>query len=290
MANTILVILLTQIDKVLLSRLLTLEEFAYYTLAGTIALILYLIVGPISQSAYPRMVEFVSQKNETGLSHLYHQSAQLVTVLAAPIAVVFIFFPEGVVFAWTGDITISKSVSPLLSILALGFLLNSFMQIPFYTQIANNWTGLSLQTNLTAVTVLIPAVLYIAPRYGAIGAAWIWVALNIGFITIVVPLMHRKLLPNEKWNWYIFDIFLPVIGIVIATILIRQFQPIDYKNRTEWLFYLVVVSIFGNIVGVLLAKQVRVKVKIIALKMSNIIIPILFRKPLDGQYSAKKNW
>lgn len=282
MANTILVILLTQIDKVLLSRLLTLEEFAYYTLASTISLILYLLVVPVSQSVYPSMVEFVSQKNETGLSSLYHRSAQLVTLLTGPIAIVLIFFPEGVVYTWTGDINIALRVSPILSILALGFFLNCFMQIPFYTQIANNWTALSLKTNLIAVILLIPSTMYIVPLYGAIGAAWIWVVLNIGFITIVISLMHRKLIPKEKWAWYIFDIFLPVIGIVITAILVRQFQPIDYNNRTEWFLYLVVVSLFGNIVVVLLAKHVREKVIIIALKILNIILPTSLRKPFNG--------
>ena len=45
MAITLLALLLTQVDKILLSRLLTLEAFAYYALAGVMANALYMLDG-----------------------------------------------------------------------------------------------------------------------------------------------------------------------------------------------------------------------------------------------------
>src|SRR5580704_9508151 len=46
MAITILSLLLTQVDKILVSRLLTLEIFAYYALAGVVVTALNLMTGP----------------------------------------------------------------------------------------------------------------------------------------------------------------------------------------------------------------------------------------------------
>jgi len=46
--------ILTQEDKIVLSRLLPLDAFGYYTLAATLAAGLMLIVGPIVNLAFPR--------------------------------------------------------------------------------------------------------------------------------------------------------------------------------------------------------------------------------------------
>ena len=81
---TFLATLLTQVDKVLLSRLLTLESFGCYILATVVAGVLSFIIGPITQAIYPRMVDLSTQNDQYSLVSTYHQGAQLVTVLTAP--------------------------------------------------------------------------------------------------------------------------------------------------------------------------------------------------------------
>ena len=97
MATTFLALLLTQIDKVLLSRILSLEAFGYYTLAATVAAAIMLLVSPIAQAFYPRFTELVAREDSTGLAHNYHFSAQLVTVLAAPGALMLAVFGRDLV-------------------------------------------------------------------------------------------------------------------------------------------------------------------------------------------------
>lgn len=58
----VLAVLLTQVDKVLLSRLLSLEYFGYYTLSATVAGGLYLLIGPITQAFYPQLVEHSARR------------------------------------------------------------------------------------------------------------------------------------------------------------------------------------------------------------------------------------
>lgn len=73
MGVTLLAILLTQIDKVLLSRLLTLEAFGFYTLAASVAGVLYVVTSPVTNAFYPRMVELITCDDQSALASLYHQ-------------------------------------------------------------------------------------------------------------------------------------------------------------------------------------------------------------------------
>lgn len=238
MGITFLAILLTQIDKVLLSRLLTLEDFGYYALAATISGALYLIITPVTTALYPRLVELATLSDRVRLGAIYHRGAQLVTLLVAPAALVLAFFGEGVLFAWSGSADLALRAGPILSALSLGNLLNGLMYMPYQLQLAHGWTSLTFKINVVAVALLVPAIFWIVPRHGALGAAAAWIGLNAGYVLIAIHLMHGRLLPAEKWRWYWHDVSLPILGAVAALLSLYGLRPDELHNRVDWLVFL----------------------------------------------------
>jgi O-antigen/teichoic acid export membrane protein len=265
---TFLAILLTQIDKVLLSRLLTLEHFGYYTLAASVAGVLYMAIGPIAQAIYPRMVELASGENQAALVSVYHQAAQLVTVVTAPATVLLSAFAAGVVYMWSGNAELAQHTAPILSALAIGTFLNGLMWMPYQFQLAHGWTSLTLKVNVVAVAVLVPAIFWVVPRYGAAGAAWIWVALNAGYVLVDVQLMHRRLIPREKWRWYFSDVLMPVAGAIGIMLLALRLRPTTYGNRWQWFTFLSLTGVLALATSALLASTVRLRFRPYASKQS----------------------
>ena len=235
---TLLALLLTQVDKILLSRLLTLEAFGYYALAATVAGALYLFMAPITTALHPHLVSLVARGDEAGATAAYHHAAQAVTVFTLPIAVVIAFYGEGLLFAWSGDAKLARSAGPILAALALGNALNGLMHVPYQLQLAHGWTGFAIKVNIVAVALLVPAILWVVPLYGALGAAWVWIALNAGYVVAGIPLMHRRLLPNEMWHWYVRDTGLPALGAGAGLALLSAFKPTDLTSRLGWLLFL----------------------------------------------------
>ena len=222
---TLLALLLTQVDKILLSRLLKLSEYGYYTLAAVVAGALYMLVGPITQAWFPRLSALHASNNTASLIKTYHQGAQLVSVVMGSAAVVLIAFAEPILHLWTQDADLAHRTAILVSLLSLGNLLNGLMWIPYQTQLAYGWTGLAVRTNIVAVLIIVPAILWITPHYGAVGAAWVWVSLNAGYVLIEIHFMHRRILTAEKWCWYIQDTFLPILSAVVVALLSRWVMP-----------------------------------------------------------------
>jgi O-antigen/teichoic acid export membrane protein len=225
MAITVLSLLLTQVDKILVSRLLSLETFAYYALAGVVVTALNLMTGPITGALYPRMTQLAASGDQIALRGVYHQGAQLVTVLTGSAAMLLIAFGERVLRLWTGNPALAQKVAPLVAALALGTLVNCLVLIPYQLMLAHGWTSLTLGFALVAVVILVPALLWTVPRYGPIGAAWIWVALNAGHLIFTIPLMHRRLLPREKWRWYREDVGIPLVAAAAAVFVCRWAMP-----------------------------------------------------------------
>ncbi|WP_126455648.1 oligosaccharide flippase family protein [Sulfuriflexus mobilis] len=256
MTITLLALLLTQVDKILLSRLLTLELFGYYALAGTVANALYMLIGPIANAFYPRFTELVTRGDEIALRSAYHQGAQLATVLMGSAAIVLMVFGDRVLLLWTADSALSQHVAPLLSVLALGTLFNGLMWIPYQTQLAHGWTTLTIKINSVAVAVLVPGILWAVPKYGAIGAAWVWVALNTGYLIFGIYFMHRRLLPKEKWRWYCKDVAIPLVTATATAALCRWAIPAEMSKIVE-LAILMIVSVCVLIAAALTAPMVR---------------------------------
>lgn len=221
-AITFLSIMLMQIDKLMLSKLVSLEDFGYYALAASVAGVLYFMATPISIAVSPRLTELVAKGDQQTLIETYHRASQWLAALLIPAALVMAAFAEPLLQAWTGDSSLAKQVAPLLALLALGTLCNGFMFVPYSTQLAHGWTGFAVRMNIVAVVFIVPAILWAVPRYGAIGAAWIWLALNAGYVLIAIHFMHRRLLPDEKWRWYWGAIFKPLIAGSITVLALRQ--------------------------------------------------------------------
>jgi O-antigen/teichoic acid export membrane protein len=217
---TLLALLLTQVDKILLSKLLSLKEYGYYTLVAIVAGGLYAIITPITQSFYPRLCELHARNDQVGLINIYHKGAQLISVFAGSVAIVIIVFSETFLRLWTQDSELAQRTKTLLSLLMLGNLLNGLMWIPYQTQLAHGWTSLSIRINIIATAIIVPAILWVTPRFGAEGAAWAWVCLNTGYVLISIHFMYQRILRTEKWRWYVQDVFIPLLaGITVASAL-----------------------------------------------------------------------
>ncbi|MFH1706575.1 MAG: oligosaccharide flippase family protein [Planctomycetota bacterium] len=213
---TVLATILMQLDKVILSRMLSLEMFGYYTLAYVIAMTLTRFVVPVFSAAYPRLTNLVALGATVEIKELYHKSAQLVSVLVLPVALVVAFYSKEILLLWTQDPAAAGHTHVLVSILVIGTALNGLMHIPYALQLAHGWTRLTFLVNLVSVLVLAPLMIILARSYGAVGAASVWVILNAGYVAAAVPIMHRRLLPAEKWHWYLVDVGLP-LGVAVIT-------------------------------------------------------------------------
>lgn len=239
---------LTQIDKVVLSRFLSLEAFGYYALAAVAASSLHYLVGPVFTATFPRFSALAARGDQGEiLRERYHAVAQFTSVLVLSAALVLIVFAPRIMELWTGDPQTAERTALLVRILAAGTALNGLIHIPYALQLAHGWPSLTLYVNSIAVIVMIPAATLLARWGGAPAVAALWAALNIGYVTVLVPLMHRRLLRGELWRWYCLDIGLPLAGGLVSVLVWWWLIPADVPAL---LLGLLLVSASASTLGV----------------------------------------
>lgn len=257
---TILAILLTQLDKIILSKMLSLEMFGYYTLATLVATSVYIMVFPIQSALFPRFSQLVSKGDDKELARLYHQSCQWVALAVMPVTGLIALFSQQILLLWTGDQDVVTHTHALVSLLIIGSSLNAMMQLPYSLQLSHGWTKLALYMNLVSVAVLIPCMVYLTSLYGAIGAAIVWVLLNAGYVLIGIQLMHRRLLKAEKWNWYFQDFATPLTGVLVVALPAYLWHP-EIDNTLLQLLWLAMTLVASWTVAALLTPVSREALK-----------------------------
>ncbi len=213
--------ILVQLDKVILSKILSLEIYGYYSLASLVAMSIYRFVSPVFNAIYPKFTTLVASESIKEIIVLYHKSSQLVTVLVMPIAIMLSLFSKEILLLWTQSVITADNTYLLVSILVAGTALHAIMYVPYALQLAYGWTRLALVFNSILVIIQIPLMFILTNKYGGIGAACVWVILNIVYLIINIPLMHRKIMPAEKMKWYFDDLLYPFIAALFIALLGR---------------------------------------------------------------------
>jgi len=216
-------VLVTQADKLVLSKVLPLADYGYFTVAVLVASSVVIVCNPISGALMPRMTRLQAEGQHDALIAVYRQATQLVTVTAIPVALVLIFFAPQVLWAWTGDANLMQRAAPVLGLYAIGYAFLAVGAFPYYLQYAKGNLRLHLIGNVLFVLVLIPSVIWAVTHYGMTGAGWAWLLANIGYFLLWTPLVHRKFAPGLHSGWLWGDIARPAALPLTAAALAARF-------------------------------------------------------------------
>lgn len=203
-------IVFTQLDKVILSKILGLEEFGHYMLATVVVSGLYVLITPIFNVVYPRFSELVATGDTEKLTSLYRQGSRLTASILFPIAMVLALFSEDLMRVWTGNPGLALSVAPIISILVIGSALHGIMHFPYALQLSYGMTRLPLTINSILMLILVPLIVYFALTYGAQGGAIAWLVLHVLYVILGTWLTHSRLLKGLGGRWLFQDVGIPL--------------------------------------------------------------------------------
>lgn len=253
---SILAVILGQLDKVILSKLLTLESFGYYSLAWRVVSGFYLLIAPVQSALFPRFSQLAALGDQEELARTYHRGSQMMSVIVLPIAAVLAAFPGELLELWTLNPVVAANTGSILAVLAAGTAINGLMSLPTSLQLSFGWTRLVFFTNVVAVALLAPAIYVASYRFGGLGAACIWLVLNAGYVVFMLPIMHRRLLVDHLGRWLLHDVGAPLAAVLVIVGGFRLLvdMPDSYGKMIAGI---VAVSIAAALAAVFAAPEIR---------------------------------
>lgn len=217
-------VVVSQTDKLLLSSLLPLADYGRFSLAVLAAGGLLLLTGPIVTVLVPRLTALHGQGNDDAMLTLYRQATQWAGLLVWPACAVLACYAEQVLWVWTGNAELAAQAAPTLRLYALGNAAMALGAFPYYLQFARGQLRLHLVGTGLFVMLLLPCLWWAVARHGAVGAGWAWFAVNVAYLALWVPLAHAKQVRGLHGRWLLHDVA-PIAVLAIAGVTSSQWLP-----------------------------------------------------------------
>ena len=213
--------LLTNLDKIILSTTLSLAAFGYYSLAWLLGnTVMGRLSGPVFNAYYPRIAQLKEGGNTELMMKSYEQGCKAMSIIAVPFSLWLALYSHSILLVWTKNNTLADEAFGALSVIAIGTMINVFMQIPYAIQLAHYLTRIAILQNTIAIFFISPLTWYLATNYSLTIAALPWVIINVIGLFFVVPLIYKRLnLPGLK-HWYGRVLIIPILyagGTMLAT-------------------------------------------------------------------------
>lgn len=221
----VLYMLLTQIDKLAVSKMLPLETFGYYMLAVALARVPRMLASPIGAAVFPRFTGLVAADDRNGLVGLYHRATAWVAVAVIPGGLTFVIFAGDFLLSWTGNVSAALQAGPTAALLIVGEVMQAITVLPYYLCLAHGSIRLNLQIGIASVVVVTPLLILLITKYGIVGAGISWVVMNSCTLLPYMYLVHRRFMPGELRRWCLRGAVLPLISALPCVLLGRWLVP-----------------------------------------------------------------
>lgn len=234
-------VLLTQTDKLILSGILSLSEYGYFSLVALVAGGVTILSGPIAQSISPRLTLLYAKGEKYELIKLYGAASQLAILITLSVASIIGLYAKPLLYSWTGDIQAATWGANVLLWFALGNGVLGVAAYQYYLQVAFGNLKLHVIGSTISAVIQVPLIYYIAINYGAEGAGIAWFSFRSIWFLCWTPVIHRRYLPGFHLNWLVTQILPIIITVSLASYAITSLFPLDLNQNRFILFLKMIV-------------------------------------------------
>ena len=217
--------ILVQTDKLVVSKMLPLEIFGYYTLAGSLAMAPTILANPIGLAMFPRLTGLVSMGEKDTIKRLYHRACELVSVVVLPSALTLALFAGQFIFAWTGSVVIAGQAGLVASLLLGAQIMRAITILPYNLAMAHGQTKLILQIQVLSIVIITPLSIFLINRYGILGGGIALLIMTLCTFPLYMYYLHCHFLPGELRMWLLRDIGRPFVASLPIILLGRWLLP-----------------------------------------------------------------
>jgi O-antigen/teichoic acid export membrane protein len=217
-------LVLSQVDKVVLSKTLDLEHYGYYMLASTLAACMYMLVGPLYNLFFPVVSNLIAQNKTDELLAKYQFSSALLASCVFPLTLYLVLFFPQLVGLWLHNPDAIEQVSSIAALLVFAATLHAVMHLPHALIMASGVSRAYLAMYLGLIVLSFPITMFLSIRYGAIGGAWGQIILFVSYAVAGTWITHRFCLKGYALNWVLKDIGPPLAVVAFFAVVAYGFK------------------------------------------------------------------
>ena len=200
-AISVLAMIITQVDKVVMSKFLAIGVVGYYALAFNIISKMKAFTGASALAAFPSFSGYSRGERHDVLLSQYQKLQNLNAVVN------FLVFAGFAILQYpVYSYFLNKEAAGLLTLptlfLCIGSYMNSMVNIPYTLSIAAGAPDITLRSSLYSLVFVTPITIFLTVKWGMLGASLGWLIFNIFAFFYTIPRICRKCIKISVGSWY----------------------------------------------------------------------------------------
>jgi len=241
-------------DRIVTSKLFSLRDFGYYSLASMISQLPVLISLPIVIAIFPVLTKAISEHDKPYMITTFKRFSFIVSCITWPICIVILLYSKDLILLWTHSKGIEafeiNKIQLVAKLLTVGSTFLALQLMPFYLLLANGLTKYTIKQNIIQVMFVIPALYISIKLFGLTGAGVPWLIINLMAMIYLIYIITSKFIPGNKLKEFIFPaITIPalvsfLVGIVFYFITLNAARGVYV---ILYAFILVILCLLLNV-------------------------------------------
>lgn len=246
--------LVTQLDRAMVSKFLSLEDLGYYALAYNVAIGISLLQTAINNASFPAFSEAYGGNNYNDLLRRYNKTSQLMGYLSLVPCLILIFYGNEFLAWWVSADAAHGAYIPM-AFLAFGFYLSAMVSSSYIMSIAHAKPSVALKINAVGLIFYVPMLYWLTNQVGINGAAGCWLVLNVYYLITLFPRVQIHILNQHVWPWLKVNMlqFLILGLLVFGTI--NVFVSTLQQAWITWIALITSVAIYALLGFKMLSKE-----------------------------------
>jgi len=242
-AVAVLSMAITQMDRLFVSNMLSLQQFGYYSLAYTAGIAISLLQTSVNNAALPSLAEAASHGTPE-LAARYDKVSELTSFAVALPCALLVFFGGDILRVWVNQ-DAALNAGPPLAFLAIGFFINAAVSSAYLSTVATRNASIPATVNAIGAVLYAPLLFGLIKMWGPIGAATGWAIFNASYILTFVPTVHRKVLRETYAPWLLHGLVIPAATAGAAVGAMKFLSDLFGMTLITWAGFLLAIPLYA---------------------------------------------
>lgn len=240
---SMLSVIQTQADKLIISKLLPISFVGYYSVVYTGLARTSIIADSVSQAVFPSFSSLFKKNNHLDLDSQYWKLQDFISIFTIPLFALmpFIAIPF---FGYIFNAEIAQQLFLPFIFLSAGFYMHSTVVIPYFFSLAVGKPGITAKMNFYALFIILPVTIALIYFFGLAGAGFSWVFYHLFVYVYGIRRICRECLHIVPKEWYLHIIKIVFPAIIIYGIVWFGTQLFNLKS----IIYLLFSYFFASII------------------------------------------
>lgn len=180
---SILWVLVNQSDKLVLTNVMSLKDYSYYSLAISVVVVVSIVSGPMSQYLSPRLTKLYSENKKIEFAIVFEKTFLFLAIFLIPLCTFMFVDGKELIFIWTNNSDVAMRVQVYLPWLFAGASVAVFSNFAFLLRYSHG--DLRSHTIVFSIfsVIIIFLNIFVAKEYQGVGSS-IFYFVNTVFLFI----------------------------------------------------------------------------------------------------------